>query len=131
MQAIEFKGQEYTPVQKPEFKTAKGGFHGFGKNSKSAFVPLSHEERKQKEKKLTEFRKVIGKEEGRHAEDLDMVSERAIDLALKRANMQANQMIEVTVEQQVPLGEDDLIGDGMPPRSQRPHTAKPKSLMDA
>ena len=46
MQAFEFEGKEYAPVQKPEPKKAKGGFHAFGKNSKSAIVPLSSEVKK-------------------------------------------------------------------------------------
>ena len=49
-------------------------------------MPLSKSEIDEKNKKLNEFRKIIGREEGRQAEDLDFVSERAIDLALKRAN---------------------------------------------
>ena len=84
MQAFSFTGETFEPVKKPEIKTAKGGFHGFSKNSKSAFVPLSKVELEDKNKKLKEFRKIIGREEGR--QDLDLVSERAIDLALKRAN---------------------------------------------
>ena len=39
-----------------------------------------------KNQKLNEFRKVIGRDQGRQAEDLNFANERAIEVALKRAN---------------------------------------------
>ena len=71
-----------------------------------------------------------------------MANERAIDLALKRANQQSKQLIDVTVKQAGTNINDDLeenseefgtglIGDGAPPMSRRPETAKPKSMMEA
>ena len=85
MQEFGFTGDDFQPVTKPETKTSKGGFHSFGKNSKSAIVPLSKNEREEKNKKLSEFHKIIGIIEGREATDLSLVNERAIDVALKRA----------------------------------------------
>ena len=86
MQAFNFTGDNFEPVRKPEPKTAKGGFYAFGKNSKSAISALSKEERTEKNKKLAEYRKLIGREEGREADDLTFANERAVDVALKRAN---------------------------------------------
>jgi hypothetical protein len=63
--AFTFTGETYEPVKKPEPKTAKGTFQSFGKNSKSAFVALSKSEIEEKNKKLSEFRKIIGREDGR------------------------------------------------------------------
>ena len=58
-------------------------------------------EQDEKNKKLQEYRKMIGKDEnydGRQATDLPMANERAIDLALKRANQQSKQLIDVRVQ---------------------------------
>lgn len=145
MQAFDFTGDPYEPVRKPEPTQSKGGFYGFSKNSKSAIVTMSKAEQEQKSKKLQEYRKIIGKDENydgaRQAADLPMANERAIDLALKRANQQSKQLIDVRVQASSanidldgPLaegGENGLIGTGQPPLSRRPETAKPKSLMEA
>ena len=98
MQAFNFTGDTFEPVRKPEPKTSKGGFYAFGKNSKSAISALSKEDRESKNKKLAEYRKIIGLEEGRDAADLTMANERAVDVALKRANHQSKQLVEVTVD---------------------------------
>ena len=87
MQSFDFTGADYKPVAKPEPRaTAKGGFHAFGKNSKSAIAAIPKHELEQKNKKLAEFRKLIGREEGREAVDLSLPNEMAIEVALKRAN---------------------------------------------
>ena len=84
--AFDFTGEDFQPVAKPEPKTSKGGFYAFGKNSKSSIAALSKDERDEKNKKLAEFRKLIGKEAGREAADLSLANERVVDVALKRAN---------------------------------------------
>ena len=147
MKAIDFTGDTFEPVRKPEPTQSKGGFYGFSKNSKSAIVTMSKNEREEKNKKLADYRNLIGKDEnyaGREATDLPMANERAIDLALKRANQQSKQLIDVTVKQAAGGDINDdlegnnseefgagLIGDGNPPMSRRPETAKPKSMMEA
>ena len=101
MQAFDFTGDPYEPVRKPEPTQSKGGFYGFSKNSKSAIVTMSKAEQEQKNKKLQDYRKIIGKDENyegaRQAVDLPLANERAIDLALKRANQQSKQLIDVRV----------------------------------
>ena len=89
MQAFDFTGETYEPVAKPEPKQSKGGFYGFGKNSKSKIVTLSKNERDEKNRKLEEYRNVIGRTEGRDATDLSLANEVAIDVALKRANQKS------------------------------------------
>mmetsp|Transcript_32766 Transcript_32766/g.38583 ORF Transcript_32766/g.38583 Transcript_32766/m.38583 type:complete len:87 (+) Transcript_32766:1-261(+) len=86
MQAFGFTGEDYKPVQKPEPTKTKGGFHAFGKNSKSAIAAVSKHDLDSKNKKLAEFRKLIGREEGREATNLTLNNEKAIDVALKRAH---------------------------------------------
>ena len=72
---------------KPEPTTSKGGFYSFSKNSKSAIAAISKQDRDEKNKKLMEFRKAIGKQEGAdEATDLTVTKERAVEVALKRAN---------------------------------------------
>ena len=103
-------------MRKPEPTQSKGGFYGFSKNSKSSIVTMSKSEREEKNKKLQDYRKIIGKDEdyeGREATDLPMANERAIDLALKRANQQSKQLIDVKV--QATSTNDDLdcqLSDG-------------------
>ena len=87
MQAFGFTGEDFKPVLKPEPTKSKGGFYSFGKNSKSSISAMSKEERDEKNRKLAEFRKVIGKQdEGHEAIDLTLTKERALEVALKRAN---------------------------------------------
>lgn len=86
MQAFDFTGNDFKPVVKPEPSKSKGGFYSFGKNSKSSIAAMSKEDRDEKNRKLAEFRKVLGKEEGHEAIDLTLTKERALEVALKRAN---------------------------------------------
>ena len=54
--------EEKDVKKRPE--SAKGGFYGFGKNSKSAIATISKQEQAQKQAKLKEYRDLIGKQGG-------------------------------------------------------------------
>ena len=72
MQAFDFTGKDYKPVAKPEPTRTKGGFYSFGKNSKSVISAMSKEEAFVKNRKLADFRKVLGKEDGQNAADMTL-----------------------------------------------------------
>lgn len=61
--SFDFTGDTFEPVRKPEPTNAKGGFYGFGKNSKSSIITLSKAEQADKDRKLQEYRRIIGKDE--------------------------------------------------------------------
>ena len=54
--------EEKDTKKRPE--SAKGGFYGFGKNSKSAIVTISKQQQAEKQAKLKEYRQLIGKQGG-------------------------------------------------------------------
>ena len=66
MQNFDFTGESFEPVRKPGPTQSKGGFYGFGKNSKSSIITMSKDQQAEKDKKLQEYRKIIGKDENYH-----------------------------------------------------------------
>ena len=62
---------------------------------------------------MAEFRKIIGREEGRDAEALTLANERTVDLVLKRANMQSKKLVEVTIPPRNNTEDDENVGHGL------------------